>query len=120
MAPPPASVTLVELRVLDGPNLYFPRPAIKLTLATPGWMALPEQRAAALAERLGLHAGPGARPGAPGTVRRRRARPGGRGLSLAASDGRRDVRPGGGRADGGRPRRPALRFPGHRRAGGHA
>ena len=23
---------LVELRVLDGPNLYFPRPAIKLTL----------------------------------------------------------------------------------------
>src|SRR6266571_6423667 len=65
MAPPPASVTLVELRVLDGPNLYFPRPAIKLTLATPGWMALPEQRAAALAERLGLHA-------APGTVHRRR------------------------------------------------
>src|SRR5207247_6861223 len=70
MAPPP--VTLVELRVLDGPNLYFPRPAIKLTLATPGWMALPEPRAAALAERLGLHSGPGARPGAPRTAHRRR------------------------------------------------
>jgi hypothetical protein len=27
---------LVELRVLDGANLYFPRPAIKLTLAVPG------------------------------------------------------------------------------------
>ncbi|MDP9342664.1 MAG: Mur ligase family protein [Actinomycetota bacterium] len=65
-------VTLVELRVLDGPNLYFPRPAIKLTLAVPAWMALPEERAAALAARLGLPSGPGARPGTPGTVHRRR------------------------------------------------
>jgi cyanophycin synthetase len=70
MASPP--VRLVELRVLDGPNLYFPRPAIKLTLAVPGWMALPEERAVALAERLGLPAGPGARPGATGTAHRRR------------------------------------------------
>src|SRR5437667_412863 len=59
----PEPVTLVELRVLDGPNLYFTRPAIKLTLAVPGWMASPEPRAAALATRLGLHAGPGAGPG---------------------------------------------------------
>jgi cyanophycin synthetase len=66
------AVTLVELRVLDGPNLYFTRPAIKLTMAVPGWMALPERRAAALASRLGLQAGPGARPGSPGTAQRRR------------------------------------------------
>jgi cyanophycin synthetase len=29
---------LVELRTLEGPNLYFPRPAIKLTIAIPGWL----------------------------------------------------------------------------------
>jgi cyanophycin synthetase len=29
---------LVELRTLEGPNLYFPRPAIKLTVAIPGWL----------------------------------------------------------------------------------
>src|SRR4029453_5800553 len=29
---------LVELRTLEGPNLYFPRPAIKPTVATPGWL----------------------------------------------------------------------------------
>ena len=38
---------LVELRVLDGANLYFPRPAIKLTLDVPGLLSLPEERAAA-------------------------------------------------------------------------
>ena len=67
------AVSLVELRVLDGPNLYFTRPAIKLTLAVPGWMALPEERAGRLASRLGLApGGPGARPGSPGTAHRRR------------------------------------------------
>ena len=35
---------LVELRVLDGPNLYFRRPAIKLTLGVEGWLSLPEDR----------------------------------------------------------------------------
>ena len=34
---------MVELRVLDGPNLYFPRPAVKLTMAVPGWLALSEE-----------------------------------------------------------------------------
>jgi cyanophycin synthetase len=57
--------SLVELRVLDGPNLYFPRPAIKLTLDVAGLLALPEERAAALASR----AGPA---GAPGSEQRRR------------------------------------------------
>ena len=34
----PDGVELVELRVLDGPNLYFTRPAVKLTVALPGWL----------------------------------------------------------------------------------
>ena len=40
MAAPRAE--LVELRVLEGPNLYFPRPAIKLVLRVGPWLALPE------------------------------------------------------------------------------
>src|ERR671914_1891571 len=44
-----AGPTLVELRVLDGANLYFPRPAIKLTLEVPELLSLPEERAAAAA-----------------------------------------------------------------------
>lgn len=47
-------VRLVELRVLDGPNLYFTRPAVKLTLAVPGWLDMTEARAASLAARMGL------------------------------------------------------------------
>jgi cyanophycin synthetase len=62
-------VRLVELRILDGPNLYFPRPAVKLTLDVPGWLRLPEPRAAAVAERLGLA---GRATGAPGSEQRRR------------------------------------------------
>jgi cyanophycin synthetase len=34
----PTYTELVELRTLEGPNLYFPRPAIKLTVAIPGWL----------------------------------------------------------------------------------
>ncbi|HEX7147272.1 MAG TPA: Mur ligase family protein, partial [Actinomycetota bacterium] len=60
---------LVELRVLDGANLYFPRPAIKLTLAVPGLLSLPEVRAAAVAGEVGLLAGS---PGPPGGEQRRR------------------------------------------------
>ena len=37
-----AEPTLVELRVLDGANLYFPRPAVKLTLEIPALLSLPE------------------------------------------------------------------------------
>ena len=63
-------VDIVELRVLDGPNLYFPRPAVKLTLAVPGWMRATEPRLARLATAIGLagRAGPGAR----GSEQRRR------------------------------------------------
>ena len=64
------AVGIEELRVLDGPNLYFPRPAIKLTLSIPGWMRASDARVRAVAERLGV---PGAaRPGRAGSEQRRR------------------------------------------------
>ncbi len=67
MADEPAS--LVELRVLEGPNLYFPRAAIKLTLDISGLAAVPEETARRFAQRIGLR---GARPGKPDTGFRQR------------------------------------------------
>src|SRR5215213_1893230 len=64
--PPGSGSALVELRVLDGANLYFPRPAIKLTLDVAALLALPEERAAGV---VGLTAGS---PGPPGGEQRRR------------------------------------------------
>jgi cyanophycin synthetase len=66
---PAAAARIVELRVLDGPNLYFPRPAIKLTLAAEGWLRAPAARVAAAAGRLGVDA---TRPGPAGSEQRRR------------------------------------------------
>jgi cyanophycin synthetase len=63
-------VTVVELRVLDGPNLYFTRPAIKLTLDVAPWLALPDERAQRLASRAGFT--PVATAGAPNSDQRRR------------------------------------------------
>jgi cyanophycin synthetase len=64
---------VVELRVLDGPNLYFTRPAIKLTLSLPRLVAMPEERLAKRAEEAGVRSGgPGLRPGPPGSDRRLR------------------------------------------------
>ncbi len=60
---------LVELRVLDGANLYFPRPAVKLTLDVGGLLELDDDRARALGESLAVAA---ARPGAAGTALRQR------------------------------------------------
>jgi cyanophycin synthetase len=60
---------IVELRVLEGPNLYFPRPAVKLQLRVAPWLAMPEERFARVLER----AGSTARPGRPGSEQRRRA-----------------------------------------------
>jgi cyanophycin synthetase len=60
---------LVELRVLDGANLYFPRPAIKLTLEASGLLSLSEERVAAVAGEVGLASGS---PGPPGGEQRRR------------------------------------------------
>ncbi len=53
---------LVEVRVLEGPNLYFPRAAIKLTLDITGLAAAETDAVARLARRIGLA---GARPGEP-------------------------------------------------------
>jgi cyanophycin synthetase len=63
-------VTVVELRVLDGPNLYFTQPAIKLTLDVAPWLALPGERAQLLAKRAGFT--PAASPGTPNSDQRRR------------------------------------------------
>jgi cyanophycin synthetase len=61
--------SLVELRVLEGPNLYFPRAAIKLTLDISGLAAVPEETAKRFAGRIGLRS---ARPGAPDSGFRQR------------------------------------------------
>ncbi len=45
---------LVELRILEGPNLYFPRAAVKLTLDLTTLAQAPEADVRRLAERLGL------------------------------------------------------------------
>lgn len=63
-------VRIEELRVLDGPNLYFTRPAIKLTLAVPGWMRASDARVRAAADALGVAGA--ARPGRAGSEQRRR------------------------------------------------
>ncbi len=69
----PAKGSLVELRVLDGPNLYFTRPAIKLTLAIPNLVALPEERLVGRASEAGIRTRSAAlRPGPPGSDRRLR------------------------------------------------
>ncbi len=72
-SPPPRS--LAELRELDGPNLYFTRPAIKVTLAVPAWLEASAERLSLLAQAAGL-AGVGTergpRVGPPGTEQRRR------------------------------------------------
>ncbi|MCD4525833.1 Mur ligase family protein [Nocardioides sp. cx-173] len=54
--------SLIELRVLEGPNLYFPRAAIKLTLDISALAAASEETALRFATRIGLK---NARPGAP-------------------------------------------------------
>jgi cyanophycin synthetase len=60
---------LVELRVLEGPNLYFPRAAIKLTLDLGALATASEEACRRLATRVGLA---NARPGAPETGFRQR------------------------------------------------
>ena len=63
-------MTVVEVRVLDGPNLYFTRPAIKLTLGVAPWLALPDERAQRLTTRAGFTSV--ATAGAPNSDQRRR------------------------------------------------
>jgi cyanophycin synthetase len=60
---------LVELRVLEGPNLYFPRAAIKLTLDLGSLASASTETAERFARRIGLR---NARPGEPDTGFRQR------------------------------------------------
>ena len=69
MATASAARSLVELRLLDGPNLYFPRPAAKVTLDLTELLGLPETEARDLGAELGLGK---ARPGTAGSVFRQR------------------------------------------------
>lgn len=62
-------VETLEVRILDGPNLYFSRPAVKVSLALPGYLALERRYAVELAERSGLRS---PRPGKPNTEQRQR------------------------------------------------
>jgi cyanophycin synthetase len=61
---------MVELRVLDGPNLYFTRPAIKVTLDVSPWLALPQPRVERLTRRTAFT--PSASGGQPESDQRRR------------------------------------------------
>lgn len=60
---------LVELRVLEGANLYFPRPAVKLTLDLSALLGIDEDDARKVAVQLGLAS---LAPGAAGTGLRQR------------------------------------------------
>jgi cyanophycin synthetase len=61
--------SLLELRVLEGPNLYFSQPATKLTLDVTALTEVSDEVAARLARRIGLT---NVRPGAAGTGFRQR------------------------------------------------
>ncbi len=66
----PAPVTVIEVRVLEGPNLYFPRPAIKVIADCPGYLSADERTLRAIARRLGMR---GVRPGVPDSEQRQQA-----------------------------------------------
>ena len=59
-----------EVRLLEGPNLYFPRPAAKVTLALPGYLGAAPDAVRAVSATLGLRRG---QPGAPGSAQRQQA-----------------------------------------------
>ncbi|MDQ3615569.1 MAG: Mur ligase family protein [Actinomycetota bacterium] len=61
--------SLLELRVLEGPNLYFPRAAVKLTLDVSALSAADTELVIRLAKRIGLR---NIRPGEPGSGFRQR------------------------------------------------
>ena len=65
-----APVTVTEVRVLEGPNLYFARPAIKIIVDCPGYLSADERTLRAIGTRLGMRA---VRPGAPDSGQRQRA-----------------------------------------------
>jgi len=65
-----ASVTVTEVRVLEGPNLYFPRPAVKISLGCPGYLSVDEAALRDVNQLLGMRV---VRLGAPDSDQRQRA-----------------------------------------------
>jgi cyanophycin synthetase len=65
----PTAVQVTEVRLLEGPNLYFTRPSVKVSLSLPGYQALDQSAASAIAEVVGLRR---AIPGKPQTEQRQR------------------------------------------------
>ncbi|PRY48618.1 cyanophycin synthetase [Knoellia remsis] len=65
----PAGVTATEVRVLEGPNLYFPRPAVKVTLDLTAYADADKDTVRDIARAAGLRA---AQVGAPGSEQRQR------------------------------------------------
>ena len=62
-------VAVTEVRVLEGPNLYFAKPAIKVSLELPGYLAADEAVLKEIARAVSLRS---PRPGSPGTEQRQR------------------------------------------------
>lgn len=69
-SPSTSPVTVTEVRVLEGPNLYFQRPAIKVILSCPGYLSVDEAGFRAIGKRVGMRV---VRPGAPDSEQRQRA-----------------------------------------------
>ena len=69
-ADPAPTVDTREVRVLEGPNLYFPRPAVKVTPGAPGYLAAAARRRARVCA--GRSACARGQPGAPGSEQRQR------------------------------------------------
>lgn len=66
---PPVLVRAREVRVLEGPNLYFTRPAVKVTLEVPGIADAPPEAVRELGTALGM---PRVQPGAARSGQRQR------------------------------------------------
>ncbi|MEO6789495.1 MAG: Mur ligase, partial [Ornithinibacter sp.] len=63
------SVETVEVRLLEGPNLYFPRPAVKVTISLPGYLEAEAEQVRRVGAAMGLKR---VQPGAPGSMQRQR------------------------------------------------
>ena len=63
-------VTVTQVRVLEGPNLYFPRPAVKIIVSCPGYLSAQDAALRAVSRALGTRE---VRPGAPDSEQRQRA-----------------------------------------------
>ena len=71
MTQPPSTdpVVVDDARLLEGPNLYFPKPAAKLALLLPGYAAASAEELIGLAARIGMRR---LGPGEPRSERRQR------------------------------------------------